>query len=258
MAYLEVKDLHASIEGKEILTGLTLNIDKGEVHAIMGPNGSGKSTFANVLLGHPKYTVTSGNILVKGQDISALSTDERAKKGLFLGFQYPTEISGVGYSHFLRNAYNTLSKSLGDEQKNREVFLTVREFHEYVKKNLDNVGLDPSFLSRYLNEGFSGGEKKRSEVMQMLVLKPNIAILDEPDSGLDIDSVKSVAEAINTLITTGAGVVVITHYARILRYLTKLNHVHVMAKGKIIKSGDSSLSEVLETRGYVWLGLEDK
>jgi Fe-S cluster assembly ATP-binding protein len=258
MAYLEVKDLHASIEGKEILTGLTLNIDKGEVHAIMGPNGSGKSTFANVLLGHPKYTVTSGDILVKGQDISALSTDERAKKGLFLGFQYPTEISGVGYSHFLRNAYNTLSKSLGDEQKNREVFLTVREFHEYVKKNLDNVGLDPSFLSRYLNEGFSGGEKKRSEVMQMLVLKPNIAILDEPDSGLDIDSVKSVAEAINTLITTGAGVVVITHYARILRYLTKLNHVHVMAKGKIIKSGDSGLSEVLETRGYAWLGLEDK
>src|SRR5918911_102211 len=258
MTFLEVRDLHANIDGKEILTGLNINIDKNEVHAIMGPNGSGKSTFANVLLGHPKYTVTSGDILVKGQDISALSTDERAKKGLFLGFQYPTEISGVGYSHFLRNAYNTLSKSLGEEQKNREIFLTVKEFHEYVKKNLDSVGLDRSFLSRYLNEGFSGGEKKRSEVMQMLVLKPTIAILDEPDSGLDIDSVKSVAEAINQLIATGAVVVVITHYARILRYLTKLNHVHVMAKGKIIKSGDSSLSEVLETRGYAWLGLEDK
>ena len=258
MAFLEIKDLHASIEGKEILTGLSLNIDKGEVHAIMGPNGSGKSTLANVLLGHPKYNVTSGEVLVQGQGILDLATDERAKKGLFLGFQYPTEISGVGYSHFLRNAYNTLSKSLREEQKNREVFLTVKEFHEYVKKNLDSVGLDPSFLGRYLNEGFSGGEKKRSEVMQMLVLKPNIAILDEPDSGLDIDSVKSVAEAINKLIALGAGVVVITHYARILRYLTKLDKVHVMAKGKIIKSGGRELSEELETKGYVWLGLEDK
>jgi Fe-S cluster assembly ATP-binding protein len=258
MVFLEIKDLHANIEGKEILTGLSLNIDKGEVHALMGPNGSGKSTLANVLLGHPKYNVMSGEVLVQGQGILKLSTDERAKKGLFLGFQYPTEISGVGYSHFLRNAYNTLSKSLGEEQKNREVFLTVKEFHEYVKKNLDSVGLDRSFLSRYLNEGFSGGEKKRSEVMQMLVLKPNIAILDEPDSGLDIDAVKSVAEAINKLIETGAGVIVITHYARILRYLTKLDEVHVMAKGKIIKSGSRDLSEQLETKGYGWLGLEDK
>ncbi|MDQ3902604.1 MAG: Fe-S cluster assembly ATPase SufC, partial [Thermoproteota archaeon] len=185
MTFLEVRDLHANIDGKEILTGLNINIDKNEVHAIMGPNGSGKSTFANVLLGHPKYTITSGDILVGRQSILDLSTDERSKKGLFLGFQYPIEISGVGYSHFLRNAYNTLSKSLDKDQENREVFLTVREFHEYVKKNLDYVGLDPSFLGRYLNEGFSGGEKKRSEVMQMLVLKPNIAILDEPDSGLD-------------------------------------------------------------------------
>jgi Fe-S cluster assembly ATP-binding protein len=258
MAFLEVKDLHANIEGKEILTGLSLNINKSEVHAIMGPNGSGKSTFANVLLGHPKYTITAGDILVNGQSILKLSTDERSKKGLFLGFQYPTEISGVGYSHFLRNAYNTLSKSLGEEQQNREVFLTVREFHEYVKRNLDYVGLDPSFLGRYLNEGFSGGEKKRSEVMQMLVLKPNIAVLDEPDSGLDIDSVKAVAEAINTLIRTGAGLVVITHYARILRYLTKLDQVHVMTKGKIIKSGGKGLSEELESKGYEWLGVEDK
>src|SRR5919108_978355 len=155
-------------------------------------------------MGHPKYTIESGDILVKGESIVKLPTDLRARKGLFLGFQYPTEISGVGYSHFLRNAYNTLSKSLGEEQKNREIFLTIKEFHEYVKKNLDSVGLDRSFLSRYLNEGFSGGEKKRSEVMQMLVLKPTIAILDEPDSGLDIDSVKSVAGAINQLIATGA------------------------------------------------------
>ncbi|HEY7733868.1 MAG TPA: Fe-S cluster assembly ATPase SufC [Nitrososphaera sp.] len=257
MTFLEVKDLRVSIDGKEILSGLNLNVEKGEVHAIMGPNGSGKSTLANAILGHPKYTVNSGDITVKGESIIKLSTDLRARKGLFLGFQYPTEISGVGYSHFLRNAYNTLSKSLGEEQ-NREVFLTVREFHEYLNRNLDAVGLDKSFLSRYLNEGFSGGEKKRSEVMQMLVLKPNIAILDEPDSGLDIDAVKSVAEAINKLIDTGAGVIVITHYARILRYLKKLDYVHVVAKGKIIKSGGKQLSEELETKGYGWLGLEDK
>lgn len=256
MSFLEVKDLRVSIDGKEILSGLNLNINKGEVHAIMGPNGSGKSTLANAIMGHPKYTIESGDILVKGQSIVKLPTDLRARKGLFLGFQYPTEISGVGYSHFLRNAYNTLNKSLGEEQ-NREVFLTVREFHEYVKKNLDAVGLDPSFLSRYLNEGFSGGEKKRSEVMQMLVLKPNIAILDEPDSGLDIDAVKAVAEAINKLIATGAGVVVITHYARILRYLNKLDYVHVVSKGKVIKSGGKELAEELEAKGYGWLGIEE-
>ena len=256
MTFLEIKDLHISIDGKQILTGLNLGLDKGEVHAIMGPNGSGKSTLANAIMGHPKYSIDSGDILVKGESILNLSTDLRARKGLFLGFQYPTEIPGVGYSHVLRNAYNTLNKSLGEEQ-NREVFITVREFHEYVKKNLDAVGLDPSFLSRYLNEGFSGGEKKRSEVMQMLVLKPNIAILDEPDSGLDIDSVKSVAEAINQLIDTGAGVLVITHYARILRYLKKLDHVHVVAKGKVIKSGGKELSEELEAKGYTWLGIEE-
>jgi Fe-S cluster assembly ATP-binding protein len=256
MTFLEVKDLHTSIDGKKILTGLNLSANKGEVHAIMGPNGSGKSTLANAIMGHPKYNIDSGDILVRGESILNLSTDLRARKGLFLGFQYPTEIPGVGYSHFLRNAYNTLNKSLGEEQ-DREVFITVREFHEYVKKNLDAVGLDPSFLSRYLNEGFSGGEKKRSEVMQMLVLKPNIAILDEPDSGLDIDSVKSVAEAINKLIDIGAGVIVITHYARILRYLKKLDYVHVVARGKVIKSGGKELAEELEAKGYTWLGIEE-
>jgi Fe-S cluster assembly ATP-binding protein len=256
MAFLEINNLHINIDGKEILTGLNLSLNKGEVHAIMGPNGSGKSTLANAIMGHPKYSVESGDILVQGESILNLSTDLRARKGLFLGFQYPTEIQGVGYSHFLRNAYNTLSKSLGEGQ-DREVFITVREFHEYVKKNLDAVGLDPSFLSRYLNEGFSGGEKKRSEVMQMLVLKPYLAILDEPDSGLDIDAVKAVAEAINKLIDTGAGVLVITHYARILRYLKKLDHVHVVARGKVIKSGGKELAEELEAKGYSWLGIEE-
>lgn len=257
MSFLTIKDLNVNIDDKKILNGVNLDVNKGEVHAIMGLNGSGKSTLANVLLGHPRYSVTSGDILVNDESIKELKTDERAKKGLFLGFQYPTEISGVGYSHFLRNAYNILSRSLGEEQKDREVFITVREFHEYLKRNLDNVGLDPSFLSRYLNEGFSGGEKKRSEVMQMLVLRPNLAILDEPDSGLDIDAVKAVAEAINKLIESGAAVVVITHYARILRYLNKLDKVHVMSKGKIIKTAGKELSEELELKGYAWLGLSD-
>jgi len=257
MSFLSIKDLHVNIDDIEILSGVNLDVDKGEVHAIMGLNGSGKSTLANVLLGHPRYAVTSGDMLVNNESILDLKSDERAKKGLFLGFQYPTEISGVGYSHFLRNAYNILNKSLADEQKNREVFLTVREFHEYLKRNLDYVGLDQSFLSRYLNEGFSGGEKKRSEVMQMLVLRPNVAILDEPDSGLDIDAVKAVAEAINKLIEMGAGVIVITHYARILRYLTKLDKVHVMSKGKIIKTAGKELSEELEAKGYSWLGLQE-
>lgn len=258
VAFLEIQNLSANISGKQILNGLCFEMDRGQVHAIMGPNGSGKSTLANVIMGHPKYTVTSGKIIVDGENILDLTTEERAKRGLFLGFQYPTEIPGVGYSHFLRNAYNILNKSLSGKQKDREVFLTVKEFHEYLKKNLDNVGLQTTFLSRYLNEGFSGGEKKRSEVMQMLVLKPIIAILDEPDSGLDIDAIKAVAEAINILISTGAGILIITHYARILRFLSRLDKVHVMSKGQIIKSGGKELSEELEVKGYGWIGLSDE
>ncbi len=257
VVFLQIHNLSANINGKEILNDLCFELERGQVHAIMGPNGSGKSTLANVIMGHPKYTVTSGSILVDGENILNMSTEERAKRGLFLGFQYPTEIPGVGYSHFLRNAYNILNKSLSGKQKDREVFLTVKEFHEYLKKNLDSVGLQSTFLSRYLNEGFSGGEKKRSEVMQMLVLKPLIAILDEPDSGLDIDAIQAVAEAINILISTGAGVLIITHYARILRYLSKLDKVHVMSKGQIIKSGGKELSEELEVKGYGWIGLAD-
>ncbi len=209
MTVLEIKDLHVSREGKEILKGVNLKTGPGEVHALMGPNGSGQSTLAYTVLGHPKYKVTQGDILIDGESILDLKADERAKKGLFLGFQYPTEVSGVGFSHFLRTAYNSLSKALeGDE---REVFITVREFQKYLKENLEKVGLKEEFLSRYLNEGFSGGEKKRAEVLQMAVLKPKIAILDEPDSGLDIDAVQSVAKAISQVSGEKVTTIISTH-----------------------------------------------
>ncbi len=251
MTVLEIKDLHVTREGKEILKGVNLKTGPGQVHAIMGPNGSGKSTLAYTLLGHPKYEVTKGDILLDGESILKLKADQRAKKGLFLGFQYPTEVSGVGYSHFLRTSYNALSKALQGED--REVFITVREFQKYLKDNLKQVGLSDEFLSRYLNEGFSGGEKKRSEVLQMAVLKPTISILDEPDSGLDIDAVQSVAKAISDVSTKDATVILITHYARILRFLKKLDFVHVFANGKILKTGDASLADELEKKGYDWI-----
>ena len=251
MAVLEIRDLHVSRDGKEILKGVNLKTGPGEVHAIMGPNGSGKSTLSYTLLAHPKYEVTSGDILLDGQSILEMSADQRAKRGLFLGFQYPTEVSGVGFSHFLRTAYNSLSKELqGDE---REVFITVREFQKYLKENLGRVGLDDEFLSRYLNEGFSGGEKKRSEVLQMAVLKPRISILDEPDSGLDVDAVQAVAKAISGVSAKDSTVIVITHYARILKFLSKLDRVHVFAKGRILRSGDASLADELDRKGYDWV-----
>ena len=251
MAVLEIKDLHVRVDGKEILKGVNLKTGPGEVHAIMGPNGSGKSTLAYTLLAHPKYEVTSGDILLDGQSILGMKADERARKGIFLGFQYPTEVSGVGFSHFLRTSYNSLSRALQSED--REVFITVREFQKYLKKNLNQVGLRDEFLSRYLNEGFSGGEKKRSEVLQMAVLRPNISILDEPDSGLDIDAVQSVAKAISEVSGKDSTTIVITHYARILRFLNKLDFVHVFAQGKVLKSGDASLADELEARGYDWV-----
>ena len=250
MAVLEIKDLHVTIEGKEILKGVNLKTGPGEVHAIMGPNGSGKSTLALTLLAHPKYVVTQGDILLDGESILKLKADERAKKGLFLGFQYPTEVSGVGFSHFLRTAYNSLSKALQGED--REVFITVREFQKYLKDNLKKVGLKEEFLSRYLNEGFSGGEKKRAEVLQMAVLKPNVSILDEPDSGLDIDAVQSVAKAISEVAGKDATIIIITHYARILKFLKKLDFVHVFIDGKVIQTGDSTLADKLEAEGYEW------
>jgi len=250
MVVLEIKDLHVSIGDKEILKGVNLKTGPGEVHAIMGPNGSGKSTLAYTLLAHPKYKVTKGDILLDGESILELTADQRAKKGLFLAFQYPTEVSGVGFSHFLRTAYNSLSKAMdGDD---REVFITVREFQKYLKENIAKVGLREEFLSRYLNEGFSGGEKKRAEVLQMAVLKPKVSILDEPDSGLDIDAVQSVAKAISNVSTTDATVIIITHYARILKFLDKLDYVHVFAQGKVLQTGDASLADKLEAEGYEW------
>ena len=250
MAVLEIKDLHVSIGDKEILKGVNLKTNPGEVHAVMGPNGSGKSTLAYTLLAHPKYQVTKGDILLDGESILGLTADQRAKKGLFLAFQYPTEVSGVGFSHFLRTAYNSLSKAMdGDD---REVFITVREFQKYLKENIAKVGLREEFLSRYLNEGFSGGEKKRAEVLQMAVLKPKVSILDEPDSGLDIDAVQSVAKAISNVSTKDATVIIITHYARILKFLDKLDYVHVFAQGKVLQTGDASLADKLEAEGYEW------
>lgn len=256
MPVLEIKDLCVQRDGKEILKGVNLKTGPGEVHALMGPNGSGKSTLAYTLLAHPKYEVTSGDILLDGKSIMELTADERAKRGLFLGFQYPTEVAGVGFSHFLRTSYNSLSKALQGED--REVFITVREFQKYLKKNLGMVGLESEFLARYLNEGFSGGEKKRSEVLQMAVLKPKIAVLDEPDSGLDIDAVQAVAKAISEVAGSDTTIIVITHYARILRFLKKLDFVHVFARGKILKSGDASLADELETKGYEWVLEESK
>jgi len=251
MTVLEIKDLHVKIGTKEILKGVNLKTGPGEVHALMGPNGSGKSTLAYTLLGHPKYEVTSGDILLDGESILKLKADQRAKKGLFLGFQYPTEVSGVGFSHFLRTSYNALSKALQGED--REVFITVREFQKYLKDNLKQVGLSDEFLSRYLNEGFSGGEKKRSEVLQMAVLRPTVSILDEPDSGLDIDAVQSVAKAISDVSRKDSTTIVITHYARILKFMDKLDYVHVFAQGRILKTGDASLADELDAKGYDWV-----
>lgn len=251
MAKLEIVDLHVRREGKDILNGVNLSTGPGEVHALMGPNGSGKSTLAYTLMAHPKYEVVSGDIRLDDTSILDMTADERARRGLFLGFQYPTEVSGVGFSHFLRTSYNSLSKAMQGED--REVFITVREFQKYLKSNLEKVGLEDGFLSRYLNEGFSGGEKKRSEVLQMAVIKPKISILDEPDSGLDIDAVQAVAKAISEVSGRDSTIIVITHYARILKFLSKLDYVHVFAKGRILKSGDASLAEELERRGYEWI-----
>jgi Fe-S cluster assembly ATP-binding protein len=243
---LEIQGLRAAIDGVEILKGLDLVVGAGEVHAIMGPNGSGKSTLAKVLAGHPAYGVTAGAARLGDADLLALTAAERARAGLFLGFQYPVEVPGVGNAAFLRLAYNTMAAHHGRDE------LDPLEFDDFVRETLARLGMDDTFLDRQLNDGFSGGEKKRNEVLQLAVLDPRVAILDEIDSGLDIDALRAVAAGINGLRRPDRAFVLVTHYQRLLDEVTP-DVVHVMAEGRIIRSGGMALARELEARGYEWL-----
>ena len=245
---LQIKNLHVKLiaEDKEILKGVNLTINPGEVHAIMGPNGSGKSTLANVLSGRDGYQVTQGHVLFLGKDLLTLSPDERAVMGLFLAFQYPVEIPGVNNSYFLKAALNTIRKRRGDEE------LDAMDFLKLAKEKLKIVDMSPEFLQRAVNEGFSGGEKKRNEIFQMLVLEPMLAILDETDSGLDIDALKVVAQGVNFLRNQRRSFLMITHYQRLLNYIVP-DTVHVLLNGRIVKSGSKDLAHELEEKGYAWL-----
>ncbi|MFB6285584.1 MAG: Fe-S cluster assembly ATPase SufC [Candidatus Bipolaricaulia bacterium] len=254
---LVIRNLHANVEGNEIIKGLDLTITKGEVHAIMGPNGSGKSTLAYALMGHPNYEVTEGEVTFKGEDVLDMEPDERARLGMFLAFQYPFEISGVPMSRFILQSIKAqqADDEEDDEGGNGQNKMPFGQFRKMMNENLEKLGIDESFAKRYLNEGFSGGEKKRAEILQMLMLKPEIAILDETDSGLDIDSVRIVAEAVNSMRGPEFSCLAITHYQRILNYL-RPDHVHVMLGGKIVKSGDENLANELEETGYEALAKE--
>jgi len=243
---LSVQDLHVTVEDTEILKGVTLQVKAGEIHAVMGLNGSGKSTFAKVLAGHPDYEVTSGQIRFRGQDLAAMEPHERATVGIFLAFQYPLEIPGVSNRDFLRVAYNSHRKARGEEE------IDVFDFDDLIEECLDIVKMDVSFLDRSVNEGFSGGEKKRNEILQMALLQPTLAILDETDSGLDIDALKTVAHGVNQLASPDNAMVVITHYQRLLNYIVP-DYVHVMADGRIVKTGSKELAQELESRGYEWI-----
>ena len=238
-AVLEVRGLTAAVEGKQILRGIDLTVRQGEIHALMGPNGSGKSTLSNVIMGRPGYTVTGGQVLYNGEEITKLPPDERAKRGLFLAMQYPTEIPGVSVVNFLRTAYG----SIKSEQ------ISAMAFRKHMKTQMDRLGIEDAMVQRYVNQGFSGGEKKRNEVLQLAVLEPQIALLDETDSGLDIDSLKLVAESVNELVGPELGVLIITHYQRMLNYITP-QHVHVMIAGQIVKSGGPEIAHELEEKGY--------
>jgi Fe-S cluster assembly ATP-binding protein len=243
---LEIRNLHAAIDGKEILKGLTLTIRAGEIHAIMGPNGSGKSTLAKVLAGHPSYTVTEGEVIYKGANLLDLAPDERARSGVFLAFQYPIEIPGVSNANFLRMAYNEKVKHEGGEE------LDPLEFDDLLKEKMKIVEMDRSFINRSVNEGFSGGEKKRTEILQMAVLNPALAVLDETDSGLDIDALRIVAGGVNKLASKDNAIILVTHYQRLLDYI-KPDFVHVLYKGQIVRSGGRELALELESRGYDWI-----
>lgn len=248
---LSIKNLHASIGDKEILKGINLEVKAGEVHAIMGPNGAGKSTLASIVAGNENYEVTSGEIILDGEDLSELAPEERAHKGVFLSFQYPVEIPGVSVTNFIRTAINETRKANGqDEMPANEMLKVIREKSELLE-------IDRKFLSRSLNEGFSGGEKKRNEIFQMAMLEPKLAILDETDSGLDIDALRIVANGVNKLKSDKNAVVVITHYQRLLDYIVP-DFVHVLLNGKIVKSGDASLALELEEKGYDWIKQEQE
>jgi Fe-S cluster assembly ATP-binding protein len=243
---LEIKDLHASVEGKEILHGVSLQVRSGEVHAVMGPNGSGKSTLAQVLAGHPAYTVTGGSVRYDGKDLLELDPEERAREGVFLAFQYPVSIRGITNSYFLRSAVNAIRKHKGQPE------LDPLDFLQVLEDKLKAIGWDDSLMNRAVNEGFSGGEKKRNEILQLAVLEPRLAILDETDSGLDIDALKTVAEAVNQLRSPERSFVVVTHYQRLLNYIVP-DYVHVLAEGRIVKSGGKELALTLEEKGYDWV-----
>ena len=248
MSQLEIKNLHVNIEGKEILKGLDLTIEQGKVHAIMGPNGTGKSTLAYTLMGHPSYEVTEGEVIFKGQNVLELEPDERSRLGIFLAFQYPVAIPGVTVANFLRAALNSRRRAENPEDKG----IPIPEFRKLLKEKMAMLKMDPNFAGRYLNDGFSGGEKKRAEILQMATLQPEIAILDETDSGLDIDALRIVSEGVNTLLSKDLGVLVITHYQRLLNYI-KPDFVHVMYGGRIVESGGPDLALHLEEKGYEWV-----
>jgi len=242
---LKIENLRVEIDGQEIVKGLDLEVGEGEIHAIMGPNGSGKSTLANVLMGHPRYEVTGGSITFRGEDVFELEPDERAKLGMFLAFQYPSEVPGVSVANFLRTAVNSV----------REEELSPMDMYRLIQEKMKIMQMDPKFAERYLNEGFSGGEKKRNEILQMLMLEPKLAIMDETDSGLDIDALQVVSKGVNELRGPEFSAVIITHYQRILRYIEP-DRVHVMLEGRIVTSGGKDLANELEDKGYEWVRQE--
>jgi Fe-S cluster assembly ATP-binding protein len=248
---LSIKNLHASVEDKEILKGINLEVKAGEIHAIMGPNGAGKSTLSSIIAGNENYEVSEGEILLDGEDISELAPEERAHKGIFLSFQYPVEIPGVSVTNFMKTAINESRKAKGEEE------MPANEMLKLIREKSDLLEIDRKFLSRSLNEGFSGGEKKRNEIFQMAMLNPKLAILDETDSGLDIDALRIVANGVNKLKSKDNAVVVITHYQRLLDYIIP-DFVHVLMDGKIVKSGDASLALELEEKGYDWIKQEQE
>jgi Fe-S cluster assembly ATP-binding protein len=248
MSQLEISDLHVAIEGKEILQGVDLVAKQGEIHAIMGPNGTGKSTLAYTLMGHPAYTATQGTVRFKGQDVLDLKPDERSRLGIFLAFQYPVAIPGVTVANFLRTALNARRRVENKDDKG----MPIPEFRKMLTAQMEMLKMDPAIAGRYLNDGFSGGEKKRAEILQMATLQPEIAILDETDSGLDIDALRVVSDGVNALAGPNMGVIVITHYQRLLNYI-KPHHVHVMMDGRIVESGGPDLAMSLEEHGYDWI-----